>query len=66
MARNRRRTTFQENYSMIVCQYACRLNVNILTSFHPGNELKADALNSHLVETEEFPYPQDRPCSLAR
>jgi hypothetical protein len=51
---------------MIVCQYACRLNVNILTSFHPGNELKADELNSHLVETEEFPYPQDSLCSLAR
>jgi flagellar basal-body rod protein FlgC len=37
------------------------LNVNIVTSFHPGHELKADALNQHPVETEEFPYPQDPP-----
>jgi hypothetical protein len=52
---------------MIVRQYVSRLNVNSLTPFHPDNELKADALNSHLLETEEFLYlPQNHPSSLAR
>ncbi|MBN1570881.1 MAG: hypothetical protein JXA73_23775 [Acidobacteria bacterium] len=49
-----------------VRQYACRLNVNALTSFHLGNELNADTLISHLIETEEFPFlPQDPQIVLA-
>jgi hypothetical protein len=38
-------------------------NVSNLTSYHPGNELKADAPNSYPAETEELPYPQNRPSS---
>jgi hypothetical protein len=42
---------FEENYSMIVRQTSRRADVNILTSFHPGNELQAAALNLYLTET---------------
>jgi hypothetical protein len=31
---------FWQKYSMIVCQYACRLNANILTSFIRAISLK--------------------------
>jgi len=36
---------------MIVRQTSSRANVSILTSFHPGSKLQADALNSYLTET---------------
>jgi hypothetical protein len=37
-----------------------------LDFFSSGQLLNADALNPHLVDTEEFPCPQDRLCSMAR
>jgi hypothetical protein len=60
MARNGRRTTFLAELFNYYVSVACPLNVKTLAFFHPGNELKADARNSHLVETEEFSYPQDK------
>jgi hypothetical protein len=66
VARNRCRTRFLSELFNDCVSIRLPLNVNTLTSFHPGNELKADALNSYLFGTEELPYPQDRPCSLAQ
>jgi hypothetical protein len=66
MARNRCRTTLLAELFNDRVSIRLPLECQHLDFYYPGNELKAEALKSHLVDTEEFRYSQDRPCSLAR